>query len=86
MYISYRGNIFAVKWGKKCSTSIMVEFSGHKMKNPNYSNQKTESGFVISMSENPLVFIFMSFVEVLTKPKPNQTEPELTFHTLRLFV
>ena len=32
-----------------------------------YSNDKTNSRFVISMPENPLVPIFMSCVKILTK-------------------
>ena len=53
---------------KTHSTSILVEFTGHKMENTKYySNDKSNSRFVISMPENPLVSIFMSCVVILTK-------------------
>ena len=43
--------------------SILVEFPGHKMENTKYySNDKSNSRFVISMPENLLIPIFMSCV------------------------
>ena len=66
--LSCRTNIFVVKWKKTFSTTILVEFTGHKNgKFKYYSNDKTNSRFVISMSENTLVTIIMSCVEILTK-------------------
>ena len=59
--------MFVVKWERNISTSILVEFSGHKIKNPfpdtEYTNDNTESRFLTSMTGNPFVSIFMSCVK-----------------------
>ena len=34
MHIFCKSNIFVVKWERKLSTSVLVEFSGHKIENP----------------------------------------------------
>ena len=68
MQLSCRTNIYVVKREKTPSTSILVEFMGHKMENTKYcSNDQSNSRFVISMPENSLVPIFISCVEILTK-------------------
>ena len=72
-HISCRSNIFVIKWGKKCWTSIMVEFLGHKNKNPYLRNKKTESILVISMPENTLVPILRQCQFFFTTSKPNLT-------------
>ena len=72
-----------------------MEFTGHKVENRKYyNNDKTNSSFVISMTENTLVTIFMSCVVILIKgeggghicifsPRPPQIPgpPLINFHS-----
>ena len=69
---SCRTNICIVKWEKTFFNLNSGGILGPQNGKSKYcSNDKTNSRFVISMTENTLVTIFMSCVDILTKPITN---------------
>ena len=65
---SCKTNIHVVKWEKTFFNLNSGGIYGPQNGKSKYnSNDKTNSRFVVSMPENPLVSILMSCVEILTK-------------------